>query len=149
MKRPSQSQLIILGLMVGIVVGAIVSRVAPARADLFRPFAALFLRLIKMIVAPLIFSSLVAGIGGAAAHGKPIGRMGFRAIVYFEIVTALALVVGLAAVNLTHPGVGVVLPPPGEAPTIEAPRRRGTASSCTPCRSRLRRRWRRTTSCRS
>ena len=47
MKRPSQSQLIILGLLVGIVAGAIVSRVAPARADLFRPFATLFLRLIK------------------------------------------------------------------------------------------------------
>ena len=111
MKRPSQSQLIVVGLLLGIVAGAIVSRVAPARADLFRPFATLFLRLIKMIVAPLIFSSLVAGIAGAA-HGRRIGRMGLRAIVYFEVVTALALVVGLAAVNLTRPGVGVQLPPP-------------------------------------
>ncbi|MGZ3440280.1 MAG: cation:dicarboxylate symporter family transporter, partial [Polyangia bacterium] len=104
-RRPllSQSQLIILGLMIGIVAGALVWRYAPGRADLFRPFASLFLRLIKMIVAPLIFSSLVAGIGGAAANGRRIGRMGFRAIVYFEVVTALALVVGLAAVNLTHP----------------------------------------------
>jgi len=111
MKRPSQSQLIVVGLILGIIAGAIVSRVAPARADLFRPFATLFLRLIKMIVAPLIFSSLVAGIAGAA-HGRRIGRMGLRAIVYFEVVTALALVVGLAAVNLTRPGVGVQLPPP-------------------------------------
>jgi proton glutamate symport protein len=110
-RRPSQSQLIILGLVLGIVAGALVSRFAPARAELFRPFAALFLRLIKMIVAPLIFSSLVAGVGGAGAHGRRVGRMGFRAIVYFEIVTALALVVGLAAVNLTKPGVGVTLPP--------------------------------------
>jgi Na+/H+-dicarboxylate symporter len=119
MKRPSQSQLIVVGLVLGIVVGAIVSRVAPARADIFRPFAALFLRLIKMIVAPLIFSSLVAGIAGAA-HGRRIGRMGLRAIVYFEIVTALALVVGLAAVNLTRPGVGVQLPPPSGAPEVTA-----------------------------
>jgi proton glutamate symport protein len=110
-RRPSQSQLIILGLLVGIVAGALVSRFAPARAELFRPFAALFLRLIKMIVAPLIFASLVAGVGGAGADGRRVGRMGFRAIVYFEIVTALALVVGLAAVNLTKPGVGVTLPP--------------------------------------
>jgi len=117
MKRPSQSQLIVVGLILGIIAGAIVSRVAPARADLFRPFATLFLRLIKMIVAPLIFASLVAGVGGAAAHGRRIGRMGFRAIVYFEIVTALALVVGLAAVNLTKPGVGVTLPP--AAGTVE------------------------------
>jgi len=111
MKRPSQSQLIVVGLLLGIIAGAIVSRVAPARADLFRPFATLFLRLIKMIVAPLIFSSLVAGIAGAA-HGRRIGRMGLRAIVYFEVVTALALAIGLAAVNLTRPGVGVQLPPP-------------------------------------
>src|SRR5205085_8549352 len=118
--RPSQSQLIILGLVVGIVAGAIVSRVAPGRADLFRPFAALFLRLIKMIVAPLIFSSLVAGIAGAA-RGRSIGRIGLRAIVYFEVVTALALVVGLVAVNLTKPGVGVVLPAPsGGAATVTA-----------------------------
>ncbi|HEX6834950.1 MAG TPA: cation:dicarboxylase symporter family transporter [Polyangia bacterium] len=117
MKRLSQSQLIILGLLLGIVVGAIFSRVAPARADLFRPFATLFLRLIKMIVAPLIFSSLVAGIAGAS-NGRRIGRMGLRAIVYFEIVTALALVVGLAAVNLTKPGVGVTLPPPSGTPEL-------------------------------
>ena len=119
MKRLSQSQLILVGLVAGIVVGAVFSRVAPARADLFRPFATLFLRLIKMIVAPLIFSSLVAGIAGAA-HGRSVGRMGLRAIVYFEIVTALALVVGLAAVNLTRPGVGVQLPPATGAPEVVA-----------------------------
>jgi Na+/H+-dicarboxylate symporter len=118
-RRLSQSQLIILGLLVGIVAGALVSRYAPARAELFRPFAAMFLRLIKMIVAPLIFASLVAGIAGAA-HGRSIGRMGFRAIVYFEIVTALALVVGLAAVNLTKPGLGVHLPPPAGTPEVTA-----------------------------
>jgi len=118
-RRLSQSQLIIVGLLAGIVVGAIFSRVAPARADLFRPFATLFLRLIKMIVAPLIFSSLVAGIAGAS-NGRRIGRMGLRAIVYFEIVTALALVVGLAAVNLTRPGVGVQLPPPSGASEVVA-----------------------------
>ncbi len=111
MKRPSQSQLIVVGLITGVVAGALVSRYAPARAELFRPFASLFLRLIKMIVSPLIFASLVAGIAGAAHKGS-VGRMGLRAIVYFEIVTALALVVGLAAVNLTKPGVGVTLPPP-------------------------------------
>ena len=78
----SQSQLII-----GVSVSCSASSSAPssrasprARAELFRPFAALFLRLIKMIVAPLIFSSLVAGIAGAVSHGRRIGRMGFRAI---------------------------------------------------------------------
>jgi Na+/H+-dicarboxylate symporter len=116
-RRPTQSQLILLGLCAGIVAGAIVSRVAPARADLFRPFGTLFLRLIKMIVAPLIFSSLVAGVAGAG-RGKHVGRMGLRAIIYFEIVTSLALVVGLVAVNLVKPGVGVVLPPATGAPEV-------------------------------
>ena len=125
MKRPSQSQLIIVGLLVGIVAGALTSRFAPGRADLFRPFGTLFLRLIKMIVAPLIFTSLVAGIAGASRE-RSIGRMGLRAIVYFEVVTALALVIGLCAVNLTKPGVGVQLPPPatvasGAAPALAHP----------------------------
>lgn len=110
MRRPTQSQWIVVGLVAGVAVGTVLSRWAPGRADLFRPFAALFLRLIKMIVAPLIFSSLVAGVAGAGS-GKHVGRMGLRAIVYFEIVTALALVIGLVAVNIVKPGVGVALPP--------------------------------------
>jgi len=117
--RITQSQQIILGLFVGIVVGVAVSNWAPARADLFKPFAAIFLRLIKMIVAPLIFTSLVAGIAGAG-HFKHVGRMGFRAIVYFEIVTSLALVVGLVAVNLVKPGVGVQLPAGAGVPELTA-----------------------------
>ena len=55
-----------------------------------------------MIIAPLIFATLVAGIAGAG-HFKVVGRMGLRAIIYFEIVTTLALVIGLVAVNITRP----------------------------------------------
>ena len=62
-----------------------------------------------MVIAPLIFATLVAGIAGAG-HFKVVGRMGLRAIIYFEIVTTLALVIGLVAVNITKPGVGVNLP---------------------------------------
>ena len=62
-----------------------------------------------MIIAPLIFATLVAGIAGAG-HVKVVGRMGLRAIIYFEIVTTLALGIGLAAVNIMKPGVGVNLP---------------------------------------
>ena len=62
-----------------------------------------------MIIAPLIFATLVAGIAGAG-HFKVVGRMGLRAIIYFEIVTTLALVIGLVAVNITRPGDGVNLP---------------------------------------
>src|SRR6186713_674651 len=103
------TQQIFIGLALGILVGAIVQQVNPAWAAYFRPFSQLFLRLIKMIIAPLIFATLVAGIAGAG-HFKVVGRMGLRAIIYFEIVTTLALVIGLVAVNVTKPGVGVNLP---------------------------------------
>ena len=107
--RITLTQQIFLGLAVGIVVGWFVSGFHPEWAIYFRPFSQLFLRLIKMIIAPLIFATLVAGIAGAG-HVKVVGRMGLRAIIYFEIVTTIALVIGLVAVNITKPGVGVNLP---------------------------------------
>jgi Na+/H+-dicarboxylate symporter len=103
------TQQIFLGLAIGIAVGWFVSEYHPAWAPYFRPFSQLFLRLIKMIIAPLIFATLVAGIAGAG-HVKVVGRMGLRAIIYFEVVTTLALVIGLLAVNVIKPGVGVSLP---------------------------------------
>ncbi|MGA3027669.1 MAG: dicarboxylate/amino acid:cation symporter [Bryobacteraceae bacterium] len=67
-----------------------------------------FLRLIRSIVAPLIFGTLVAGIAGAGSV-RAMGRIGLKALVYFEVVTTLALLIGLAAVNLVRPGEGVQL----------------------------------------
>jgi proton glutamate symport protein len=112
------TQQIFIGLAIGIIVGWFVSTSHPEWAVYFRPFSQLFLRLIKMIIAPLIFATLVAGIAGAG-HVKVVGRMGVRAIIYFEIVTTLALLIGLAAVNITKPGVGVNLPM-GQASEIAA-----------------------------
>ena len=105
----SRTQQIFIGLILGIIVGAIVDATHPEYAVYFRPFSQLFLRLIKMVIAPLIFATLVAGIAGAG-HFKVVGRMGLRALIYFEVVTTLALIIGLAAVNFTKPGVGVNLP---------------------------------------
>src|SRR6185503_5450683 len=103
------TQQIFIGLAIGIAAGWVVSTTHPEWAPYFRPFSQLFLRMIKMIIAPLIFATLVAGIAGAG-HVKVVGRMGLRALVYFEIVTTLALIIGLLAVNITRPGVGVNLP---------------------------------------
>jgi proton glutamate symport protein len=103
------TQQIFIGLALGIIAGWIVSEYNPAASVYFRPFSQLFLRMIKMIIAPLIFATLVAGIAGAG-HVKVVGRMGLRAIIYFEIVTTLALIIGLVAVNVMKPGVGVNLP---------------------------------------
>src|SRR5689334_13399786 len=111
------TQQIILGLIVGILAGWLVSSTHPEWAQYFNPFSQLFLRLIKMIIAPLIFATLVAGIAGAG-HVKAVGRMGLRAMIYFEAVTTIALFIGLLAVNILRPGVGLVLPPPSGAPAI-------------------------------
>src|SRR5690348_14644221 len=112
------TQQIFVGLALGVVAGALVQHFNPAWAPYFRPFSQLFLRLIKMIIAPLIFATLVAGIAGAG-HFKVVGRMGLRAIIYFEVVTTLALIIGLVAVNVTRPGDGVNLPM-GQASGITA-----------------------------
>src|SRR5687768_9426171 len=108
----SLTKQILLGLIIGVLVGWWISVTNPAWAANVRPFSQLFLRMIKMIIAPLIFTTLVAGIAGGG-HLKAVGRMGVRAIIYFEIVTTLALLIGLLAVNITKPGVGLSLPPPG------------------------------------
>jgi proton glutamate symport protein len=96
-------------IFVAMVAGAEVGFDAPAFATHLRVFSDIFLRLIKTIVAPLIFATLVTGIAG---HGdlKSVGRMGIKSLVYFEVLTTLALVIGLVAINLSKAGVGLVVP---------------------------------------
>lgn len=105
------TQQIFIGLALGIAVGW----VFPGFAVNLKPFGTLFLQMIKSIIAPLVFSTLVVGIAGVGSL-KAIGRMGLKSLIYFEVVTTVALFVGLAAVNLMQPGVGVNLSAPvGEA----------------------------------
>jgi Na+/H+-dicarboxylate symporter len=91
------------------IAGAELGVDAPALAVSLRVFSDIFLRLIKTIVAPLILGTLITGI---AAHGqmRSLGRMGLRAIIYFEILTTIAMLVGLAAINITRAGVGLAVP---------------------------------------
>src|SRR5690349_20712473 len=95
---------IIIGLMLGIGLGAWNHEWGMA----LRPLSLLFLNLIKSIIAPLIFATLVIGIAGTGDI-KQVGRIGLKSLLYFEIVTTFALFIGLGAVNLTKPGVGVSL----------------------------------------
>ncbi len=96
------------GIFIGMAIGLLVGWLYPDIAVNLKPVSSIFIRLIKCIIAPLIFGTLVVGIAG---HGnlKQVGRMGIKAIVYFEIVTTIALFIGLFAVNIVKPGVGVSL----------------------------------------
>ncbi|HEX8910679.1 MAG TPA: dicarboxylate/amino acid:cation symporter [Anaeromyxobacteraceae bacterium] len=101
-------------IMAGLVVGVLVGWLFPHTGAALRPVGQLFLRLIKMIVGPLVLTTLVAGLAGAGA--KMVGRVGLKALLWFEAATTLALAIGLAAANLVRPGAGVGLPPePGAA----------------------------------
>lgn len=115
--RISPTTQIMIGLVVGLIVGYIISITDRSVAAYIRPFSQIFIRMIQMIIAPLLFGTLVAGIAGAG-HFKDVGRMGLRAIIYFEVVTTLALLIGLLAVNIMQPGAGMVLPAPTGPPPI-------------------------------
>jgi proton glutamate symport protein len=117
MKKLTLTRQILLGLVLGVFVGWLVG---PSHAAVFRPFSQIFLRLVKMLIAPLIFSTLVAGIAGGG-HAKVVGRIAVRAFVYFEVVTTIAIAIGLLLVNLTKPGLGVHLPPEPPKTGLVAP----------------------------
>ncbi len=103
-------------ILVSMVAGAEFGYDVPSVAKNLQVFSDIFLRLIKTIIAPLLFSTLVVGIAGHSDI-KQIGRMGWKSLLYFEIVSTIALFIGLAAINIGKAGIGVVLPPnPGSAP---------------------------------
>jgi proton glutamate symport protein len=106
-------------IVVAMFVGGEFGHDFPARAESLQVLSKIFLNLIKCIIAPLILSTLVVGIAGHS-NLKQIGRMGIKALIYFEVVTTLALLIGLAAINLTKAGAGVQQMP-GALPAATAP----------------------------
>ena len=106
-------------ILVCMVAGAEFGYDLPDVAKKLQVLSDIFLRLIKTIIAPLLFSTLVVGIAGHADI-KQIGRMGWKSLLYFEIVSTLALFIGLLAINIGKAGVGVVLPPNPEMQPITA-----------------------------
>jgi proton glutamate symport protein len=94
----------------GLAVGAEIGYDAPALAMHFQVLGTIFLRLIKVIIAPLLFGTLVVGIAGHADI-KKVGRMGIKALVFFEIVSTIAIFIGLVAINISRAGVGIQMPP--------------------------------------
>jgi proton glutamate symport protein len=104
LKRISLTAWIFIGMAAGIAIGF----AAPSIAAQLTPVSNIFLRLIKSIIAPLLFGTLVAGIASTGSV-KAMGRIGLKSILYFEVVTTIALFLGLAAVNLVKPGEGMRL----------------------------------------
>lgn len=102
-------------IFVSMVVGVGVGYDFPEISLHFKVLSDVFLRLIKTIIAPLLFGTLVVGIAGHSSL-KQVGRMGLKAIIYFEIVTTVALFIGLAAINISEAGVGAIIPQGGELP---------------------------------
>jgi proton glutamate symport protein len=97
-------------ILIAMVIGVFIGFLAPEFSANLKVFSNIFLRMIKSIIVPIIFGTLVVGIAGHGDDMKRVGRHAFNSIVYFDIDTTLALFIGLAAANLTRPGDGVVLP---------------------------------------
>lgn len=105
MKKLGLAIQILLGLILGIIVGAVFYGNSVVGSYL-QSFGDIFIRLIKMIVVPIVFSSLVVGVAGVGDI-KRVGKIGGKTILYFELVTTVAIIIGLLAANLIHPGTGI------------------------------------------
>src|SRR6266516_5223589 len=101
-------------IMIAMVIGVMIGWMFPAFALSLKPLSTVFLRMIKSIIVPIIFGTLVVGIAGHGDDMKRVGRLALKSIIYFEILTTLALFIGFAAANLVHPGVGVTIPASAE-----------------------------------
>jgi proton glutamate symport protein len=108
MRRPWYRPSLTIQIMIGLVVGGVIGWLRPDWGNAVYFLRDIFINLIKSIIAPLVFSTIVVGVAGAGALRK-VGRMGAKALIYFEIVTTAALFIGLAVVNFTKPGIGVTL----------------------------------------
>ncbi len=101
---------IVIALILGILVGAFLHYSPEYRDALVNnfltPLGSIFINLIKMIVIPLVVSMLILGIANTS-HGSNLGKLGFKTIIYFEIITTVAILVGLVAANVFQPGAGI------------------------------------------
>src|SRR5256884_2875738 len=115
--RPWYKPSLTTQILIGLLAGGLIGYVSPDWGNRVYFLRDIFLDLIKSIIAPLIFATLVVGIAGGGDL-KQVGRMGAKALLYFEIVTTVALFIGLGIVNLTKPGAGVVLAGGGDISSL-------------------------------
>lgn len=110
LKSITLTKWILISMVIGVAIGALF----PDFGTSLKPLSTIFLRMIKSIIVPIIFGTLVVGIAGHGDDMKRVGRLAFKSILYFEVVTTLALFIGLGAANLVQPGKGVVLNAPAD-----------------------------------
>ena len=120
MKKMQLTTKIFIGLIAGIVVGMLLQGSPEIAEKFIKPFGTLFLNLIKMIIVPLVFSSLVVG---AASIGDPksLGRIGGKTLLYYMVTTAIAVSIGLILATVMNPGAGLTIPVDAAAEAAEAP----------------------------
>ncbi|MCO4100963.1 MAG: cation:dicarboxylase symporter family transporter [Gemmatimonas sp.] len=107
-------------IIISMIIGILIGWLAPDFAPNLKPFANIFLRMIKSLIVPLLFSTLVVGIAGHGDDMKKVGKLALRSIIYFEVVTTLALAIGLVAVNVAKPGVGLSISPAANSDEFQA-----------------------------
>ena len=112
--------------LVGIALGVLFGIIDPGRAAAMKPLGDGFIKLVRMLIAPIVFTTVVVGIAHMGAM-KDVGRIGLRALIYFEVVSTVALVIGLIVVTLLKPGVGVGFDP--AAADVSSVKEYTTASS--------------------
>ena len=118
MTRPFYRSLYVQ-VLAGIILGVILGVVSPERGAAMRPLGDGFIKLIKMLIAPIVFATITVGIAKMGGL-REVGRIGVRTLVYFEVVSTLALVIGLVVVNILQPGRGLHVDPTAAAPTAAA-----------------------------
>jgi len=110
-KRPRTTRSTLYAqVLIGIVIGAVLGAVKPAWGVALRPLGDAFVNLVKMLIGPIIFTTVVVGLAGMGDLRR-VGRVGAKALIYFEVVTTLALVIGLAVANTFRPGAGFHVDP--------------------------------------
>src|SRR6478609_10634775 len=99
-------QRLYLQVLTAIVLGALLGYLAPGAGVVLKPLGEGFIKLIKMMIAPIVFATVTVGIA-KMGHMSQVGRVGVKALVYFEVVSSVALLIGLVVVNVLKPGAGV------------------------------------------
>src|SRR6188474_352806 len=112
--------------LAAIILGVLFGIVAPERGAAMKPLGDGFIKLIKMLIAPIVFATITVGIARMGAM-RDVGRIGIRTLVYFEVISTLALVIGLVVVNILQPGAGLHVDPSAAPPAAVA----GTAPTNT------------------